>query len=87
MAALTAIGFLLVAMGWLFGRRERHQRRDCDASHARTMAVIRAEHQRLVAHNAALAERLYAEQARARHLESCNQDLVIRAVLASSPLN
>lgn len=85
MTLITA-GALLVALGWMFGRHDRQQRRVCDASHARTMGVIRAEHQRLVAHNAALTDELHTAQARIRHLQDCNQKLVLRAVLGTSPL-
>lgn len=85
MAALIA-GALLVAIGWMFGRNDRQQARHCDASHARTMAAIKAEHQRLVAHNATLTDELHTAQARIRYLEDCNTKLVLRAVLASSPL-
>lgn len=86
-AFALAMGCGLVVLGWALGLHDRDQRAACDLSHAQTRL---AQTEWLLSKSRASCKTLTADlheaNERIRHLQECNRRLMLRAVLASSPV-
>lgn len=78
---------LLVTLGWLLGMNDRDQEAGRAMSDLRQQLAVSQELlRRSRQHCAERTEELHVADARIRHLQECNRQLMLRAALDSSPV-